>query len=71
MSSSPQHLFHFEGGNALSAFRAQALALPGPDALPAMVKEIARPGDYVVCLGAGNITQWAYALPKELGGTAS
>ena len=25
MSSSPQHLFHFEGGNALSAFRAQAL----------------------------------------------
>ena len=25
MSSSPQHLIHFEGGNALSAFRAQAL----------------------------------------------
>jgi phosphoribosylformylglycinamidine synthase len=25
VSSSPQHLFHFEGGNALSAFRAQAL----------------------------------------------
>lgn len=25
MSTSPQHLFHFEGGNALSAFRAQAL----------------------------------------------
>ena len=23
-------------------------------------------GDYVVCLGAGNITQWAYALPGEL-----
>ena len=31
-----------------------------------LVKEIARPGDYVVCLGAGNITQWAYALPGEL-----
>ncbi len=46
----------------------QALALPGPDALPAMVKEIARPGDYVVCLGAGNITQWAYALPAQLAG---
>jgi UDP-N-acetylmuramate--alanine ligase len=30
------------------------------------VKGIARPGDYVVCLGAGNITQWAYALPGEL-----
>ena len=27
---------------------------------------IAKPGDYVVCLGAGNITQWAYALPGEL-----
>ena len=24
-------------------------------------------GDYVVCLGAGNITQWAAALPGELG----
>ena len=23
-------------------------------------------GDIVVCLGAGNITQWAYALPGEL-----
>jgi UDP-N-acetylmuramate--alanine ligase len=23
-------------------------------------------GDLVVCLGAGNITQWAYALPDEL-----
>ncbi len=46
----------------------QAIALPNPDALPAMVKEIARPGDYVVCLGAGNITQWAYALPAQLAG---
>jgi UDP-N-acetylmuramate--alanine ligase len=27
---------------------------------------LARPGDYVICLGAGNITQWAYALPGEL-----
>ena len=28
---------------------------------------LAKPGDFVVCLGAGTITQWAYALPKELG----
>ncbi|MEJ0077854.1 MAG: UDP-N-acetylmuramate--L-alanine ligase [Alphaproteobacteria bacterium] len=34
--------------------------------LAGMVKELARPGDYVVCLGAGSITQWAYALPGEL-----
>ena len=27
---------------------------------------IAGRGDLVVCLGAGNITQWAYALPGEL-----
>jgi len=46
----------------------QALALPNAEALPAMVKEVARPGDYVVCLGAGNITQWAYALPAQLAG---
>ncbi|MFV0279566.1 MAG: UDP-N-acetylmuramate--L-alanine ligase [Rhodoblastus sp.] len=46
----------------------QALPLPGPEALPAMVKEIAQPGDYVVFLGAGNITQWAYALPAQLAG---
>jgi UDP-N-acetylmuramate--alanine ligase len=36
-----------------------------PD-LAALVKSIAKPNDYVICLGAGNITQWAYALPKEL-----
>jgi UDP-N-acetylmuramate--alanine ligase len=27
---------------------------------------LARTGDIVVFLGAGNITQWAYALPGEL-----
>jgi UDP-N-acetylmuramate--alanine ligase len=42
------------------------LALDGPQQLAALVRNIARPGDYVVCLGAGNITQWAYALPGEL-----
>ncbi len=43
-----------------------ALALSGPDALAELVRSIARPGDYVVFLGAGSITQWAYALPGEL-----
>ena len=28
--------------------------------------DIAQPGDIVVCLGAGTITQWAYALPGQL-----
>ena len=40
--------------------------LPGPEHLAEMVNSIARPGDFVVCLGAGNITQWAAALPAEL-----
>ena len=31
-----------------------------------MVRELAAPGDIVVCLGAGTVTQWAYALPDEL-----
>jgi UDP-N-acetylmuramate--alanine ligase len=44
----------------------QVLPLPGPQQLAGIVKGLAKPGDYVVCLGAGNITQWAYALPDEL-----
>jgi UDP-N-acetylmuramate--alanine ligase len=31
-----------------------------------LIAEIAKPDDFVIFLGAGNITQWAYALPKEL-----
>ncbi|WP_234053269.1 MULTISPECIES: UDP-N-acetylmuramate--L-alanine ligase [unclassified Xanthobacter] len=41
-------------------------ALSGPEALADIVAGIARPGDYVVCLGAGSISGWAYALPGEL-----
>ncbi|HWX46703.1 MAG TPA: UDP-N-acetylmuramate--L-alanine ligase [Roseomonas sp.] len=40
--------------------------LPGPDSLPEMINAIAKPGDYVVCLGAGNITGWAHELPEKL-----
>jgi UDP-N-acetylmuramate--alanine ligase len=44
----------------------QVISLGGPQELAGIVRTLARPGDYVVCLGAGNITQWAYALPGEL-----
>ncbi len=44
----------------------QVMALEGPEKLAGLVKGLAKPGDYVVLLGAGNITQWAYALPAEL-----
>lgn len=43
-----------------------ARALEGPDKLAATVASVVKPGDMVVCLGAGNITQWAYALPGQL-----
>jgi UDP-N-acetylmuramate--alanine ligase len=44
----------------------QAIPLEAPEKLAPLVKSLAKPGDYVVCLGAGSITQWAYALPAEL-----
>ena len=44
----------------------QVIPLDGPEQLAGIVKGIAKPGDYVVCLGAGSITTWAYALPNEL-----
>ena len=40
--------------------------LPGPEHLAEMIHAIARSGDMVVCLGAGNITAWAHALPGQL-----
>jgi UDP-N-acetylmuramate--alanine ligase len=44
----------------------QVIPLDGPQQLASLVKGLAKPGDTVVFLGAGNITQWAYALPGEL-----
>jgi UDP-N-acetylmuramate--alanine ligase len=44
----------------------QAIPLDAPGDIAGMVRRLARAGDIVVFLGAGSITQWAYALPKEL-----
>ena len=44
----------------------QVIPLDGPQDIAGIVERLARPGDIVVFLGAGNITQWAYALPGEL-----
>ncbi len=41
-------------------------ALENPNQIAGLVAGDARDGDYVVFLGAGNITQWAYALPAQL-----
>jgi len=40
--------------------------LADPGELAPIVKELARPGDMVVCLGAGSITSWANSLPADL-----
>lgn len=40
--------------------------LPSPDGLAGIVSQLAGPGDFVVMLGAGNITAWAAQLPKDL-----
>jgi len=45
-----------------------ARVLASPDALAGIVAGIAKPGDFVVLLGAGSITHWAQALPRELAG---
>ena len=42
------------------------VALQSPEELPKIVAEIAHPGDYVVCMGAGTITNWANTLPGQL-----
>jgi len=44
------------------------IALDNPEQLAGIVRKIAGSGDYVVFLGAGSITQWAYTLPSELTG---
>ena len=47
----------------------RVVALDSPEKLAPLVAGMAQAGDYVVCLGAGSITQWAYALPGELAAT--
>ena len=44
----------------------RVLALQSPEQLAELARQEASAGDLVVCLGAGNITSWANALPGEL-----
>ena len=43
-----------------------ARALKQPEDLAGLIAGTAKPGDVVICLGAGSITHWAHALPDEL-----
>ena len=45
-----------------------ARAVTSEDDLERLVREQARPGDMVVCLGAGTISAWANGLPARLQG---
>ncbi|TBX27639.1 UDP-N-acetylmuramate--L-alanine ligase [Nioella sediminis] len=45
-----------------------ARAILNEDDLERLVREQARPGDMVVCLGAGTISAWAHGLPARLKG---
>lgn len=42
------------------------LKIDEPDDIPALIAEVAKPGDLVIFLGAGSVTQWAYELPDAL-----
>jgi len=44
----------------------QAQAVTSEDDLEALVRAQTKPGDIVVCLGAGTISAWANALPERL-----
>ena len=44
----------------------QVFKIEAPEMLAPLVASLVSAGDIVVCLGAGTITQWAYALPGEL-----
>lgn len=41
-------------------------SLDHPNDLPNLIAKLAKPGDIVICLGAGNITNWAHSLPAQL-----
>ena len=45
----------------------RVIPLDDPADLAQLVMEETQPNDFVICLGAGNITAWANALPDELG----
>lgn len=40
--------------------------LQAPADLAEIIAEVGAPNDLVICLGAGDVTKWAYALPAEL-----
>lgn len=53
--------------NALAQyFKGNILQLTAPEHLASMIYDLSKTDDYVVCLGAGNISQWARQLQDQL-----
>ncbi|KNG95153.1 UDP-N-acetylmuramate--L-alanine ligase [Pseudaestuariivita atlantica] len=52
----------------IQAGHRHARAILGEEDLERLVREQAKPGDMVVCLGAGTISAWANGLPQRLEG---
>ena len=59
-------LVEVAGGYGFLAVFVAARAIRDEDDLERLVREQARPGDMVVCLGAGTISAWANGLPARL-----
>jgi UDP-N-acetylmuramate--alanine ligase len=54
-------------GGLIAHGHRRALPLAGEEALADFVRAECRPGDLLVCLGAGSISAWTNALPERLG----
>ena len=54
-------------GGLIAHGHRRALPLGGEEGLADFVRAECRPGDLLVCLGAGSISAWANALPERLG----
>ena len=60
------HMRPIYAGAQVSGTAVTVLLHPGDNWMMHVAAEQIQPGDIVVCLGAGSITQWANALPAQL-----
>lgn len=49
----------------------QVRALKTPEDLAPLLRDHIAPGDMILCLGAGTVTQWAHDLPEQLAALAA
>jgi UDP-N-acetylmuramate--alanine ligase len=49
-----------------SKYQREVIKLTNPDNLAEIINKLAKKEDFVIMLGAGNITKWSYELPSQL-----